>query len=189
MATKTFTAGSVLTAADTNTYLANAGLVYVASASFSASSAVTVSNCFTSTYNAYRILITTNSSAAGQLQLVLRSGSTNKTTGYYWSGLYNGSGSSGLTGEAESNVGSWKIGYSEASSATESSIFMDLYYPAQAFYKQWTASNLRQSATASNYNTRGGGAPDTGTYDGFQFSSAGGGTLTGKYIVMGYRAA
>ena len=189
MAVKTFAVGEVLTASDTNTYLANAGLVYVTSTTFSASSTVTVSNCFTSGSYAYRIIVSTTTSAAGQLQLVLRSSTTNKTSGYYWSGLYNGSGGSALTGEAESNVASWKIGYSEATAATESSIFLDIYYPAHASYKQFTSSNLRQSSSASNYNTRGGGAPDTSTYDGFQFSSAGGGTLTGKLAVYSYRNA
>ncbi len=67
MAIKTFTAGSVLTASDTNTYLANAGLVYVTSATVGTGvSSVTVSNAFNSTYDNYLIKITgmTGSAAA-----------------------------------------------------------------------------------------------------------------------------
>ena len=57
MAIKTFTTGEVLTAADTNTYLANSGLVYVTSATVgSGVSSVTISNCFSSTYDNYRII-------------------------------------------------------------------------------------------------------------------------------------
>lgn len=57
MAVKTFTAGETATAADTNTYLANGGLVYVSSTSVTSGSSVTVSNCFSSTYDAYKIVM------------------------------------------------------------------------------------------------------------------------------------
>ena len=56
MAIKTFTAGEVLTAADTNTYLANSGLVYIASKTWTSVSAnQQLDNCFSSTYDNYRI--------------------------------------------------------------------------------------------------------------------------------------
>lgn len=59
MAIKTFTTGEVLTAADTNTYLANSGLVYISSTTVgSAVSSVTVSNAFSATFDAYRIIYT-----------------------------------------------------------------------------------------------------------------------------------
>jgi len=96
MAIKTFTAGSVLTASDTNTYLANSGLVYVTSATIGAgSTSVTVSNCFSSTYDAYQIVVTGGNMTAGDYGLNMRLGST--TTGYYYTGTY-------LT---YGNVGSW----------------------------------------------------------------------------------
>ena len=57
MAVKTFTTGEVLTASDTNTYLNNGGLVYVTSQTVgTAVSSVTISNCFSSTYDNYRIV-------------------------------------------------------------------------------------------------------------------------------------
>jgi hypothetical protein len=57
MAIKTFTTGEVLTAADTNTYLANSGLVYVASTTVGTGvSSVTVSSAFNSTYDNYKII-------------------------------------------------------------------------------------------------------------------------------------
>jgi len=57
MAIKTFTTGEVLTASDTNTYLANSGLVFVSSTTIgTAVSSVTVSNCFSSTYTNYKIV-------------------------------------------------------------------------------------------------------------------------------------
>ena len=59
MAIKTFTTGEVLTAADTNTYLANSGLVFVKSQTVgTAQNSVTVSDAFSATYDAYRIIYT-----------------------------------------------------------------------------------------------------------------------------------
>ena len=56
MAIKTFTTGEVLTAADTNTYLANSGLVYIKSQTVgSGVSSVTVSNAFSATYDNYLV--------------------------------------------------------------------------------------------------------------------------------------
>jgi hypothetical protein len=56
MAIKTFTANSVLTAADTNTYLANSGLVYVKSQTVGTGvSSVNVTSAFSSTYDNYLI--------------------------------------------------------------------------------------------------------------------------------------
>ena len=58
MAIKTFTTGEVLTAADTNTYLANSGLVYVKSQTIgSAVSSVNVTSAFSSTYDNYVITL------------------------------------------------------------------------------------------------------------------------------------
>lgn len=56
MAVKTFTTGEVLTAADTNTYLNNGGLVYISATNIGTTVAsVVVSNAFSSTYEAYLI--------------------------------------------------------------------------------------------------------------------------------------
>ena len=81
MAVKTFTTGEVLTAADTNTYLANSGLVYITSTTIgSAVSSVTVSNVFSSTYDQY--LITFAGGTATTTNLIsLQLGAT--ATGYY----------------------------------------------------------------------------------------------------------
>jgi len=56
MAVKTFTTGEVLTAADTNTYLANSGLVYVSGASFTNATSVDITG-FSTTYAMYRVML------------------------------------------------------------------------------------------------------------------------------------
>jgi hypothetical protein len=97
MAIKTFTTGEVLTASDTNTYLANSGLVFVASTTFAGSTGVEMSNCFTSTYDNYEVHLTYYGSAANNTNYQLMTGTNTKDGsatynryGFYWlAGLTN----------------------------------------------------------------------------------------------------
>jgi len=58
MPIKTFSSGEVLTAADTNTYLNNGGLVYLAQGILTSSTAaLTFNNVFNSAYDNYRIIV------------------------------------------------------------------------------------------------------------------------------------
>ena len=68
MAIKTFTTGELLTASDTNTYLANSGLVYVKSQTIGGVgvTSVDITNAFSATYDNYLVTVTdVDSSAAG----------------------------------------------------------------------------------------------------------------------------
>lgn len=93
MAVKTFTTGEVLTASDTNTYLANSGLVYVASKTWSStSSAQQIDSCFTSTYDNYRVTFvgTSNQSTPIYMYLRLVDGTTPDTAAtYYTTNIYS----------------------------------------------------------------------------------------------------
>lgn len=92
MAVKTFADNTGLGASDINTFLANSGLVYVTGVSISSSAGYTISNCFSATYDNYRVVISgVIGSVAGTLQM--RIGAAN--TGYYGSlyyDLYTGAG-------------------------------------------------------------------------------------------------
>lgn len=93
MAIKTFTTGEVLTAADTNTYLANSGLVYVAGGSFAAAANVDITG-FSTTYEYYRLELKVKQTAGGSnISAQLYNGATVRNTGYYGSSffsMYNG---------------------------------------------------------------------------------------------------
>ena len=103
MAIKTFTTGEVLTASDTNTYLANAGLVAVtpsavtngtiisgtASATVNATqSTVVLKDVFSSTFDSYRVVIsnlTMSSTAAGTIIYAkMHDGTNPASTNYNW---------------------------------------------------------------------------------------------------------
>jgi hypothetical protein len=86
MAIKTFTTGEVLTAADTNTYLANSGLVFVKTHAITGTpTTVTVTGAFSATYKSYLIQMTNvthNAGAVFTFQL------TGLTSGYYGNMIY-----------------------------------------------------------------------------------------------------
>jgi len=184
MAVKTFT-NEQLTASDTNTYLANSGLVYITSATIgSAVTQVTVSNCFSSTYDNYKIIISGGtSSAGGDLKLTL--GST--ATGYYYALIYN-------TYNTPANV--IGIGAQNATSiplagvATTNSLTMDcdVYMPYAT-----TRSHFRNPYMSTNVAGASGnltGFLDNATsYTAFTVTITGGTMTGGTITVYGYRKA
>jgi hypothetical protein len=183
MAIKTFAVGEVLTASDTNTYLANSGLVYVTSTTVgSAVSSVTISNCFSSTYDNYRIsFVGTTPSATDSFRFQLGS----STTGHYGS-MYYDSWDGAATGTLRvGNAGSIYISLDEASTKTSGVIF-DVLAPN-------LAQPTQMSGTWSGRGFAGwfGGLQSSSTaYTSFTIKPDSAGTFTGGVItVYGYRKA
>ena len=101
MAIKTFTTGEVLTAADTNTYLANSGLVTVGGGTFTNVASFDMTG-FSSTYELYdyRMVLKTAGSTTG-VRARIHLGATQRATGYYGSSFFSKyTNTSGLTGIA-----------------------------------------------------------------------------------------
>ena len=181
MAIKQFSVGETLTASDTNTYLANAGLVYVTSTTVgSAVTTVTVSNCFSSTYDNYMIRIAgmTGSAAADtSLQLSSITGSV-----YAYSGFYQAIGVSTINAYAGTTT-SMPIGTMGTTLNTQ--IIVEISGPNLAVAKyvdvRTASSNIRVS--------QAGQINSTTQATGFTVTPASG-TLTGGIItVFGFRKA
>ena len=82
MAVKTFTT-ETLTSADTNTYLANSGLVYITQANLTGSS-VSIASCFSATYDSYLLQFTNTKCANANIcGWQLLNGATPITTATY----------------------------------------------------------------------------------------------------------
>lgn len=188
MAVKTFATGEVLTASDTNTYLNNGGLVYIASGSLS-SNATLIQTCFTTTYTSYRILLTgvgvTANSAVG---MKMAQGLTVPAQG--WQVAYLGVTSAG--GAAGYNTTSSTYAetgiYIGAANTPIASLVMDIQSPQVAQRTMCSVSVF--SYDGANFFTRVGGAvcDNSNQYDGIQFYALNAGaSLTGTYTVMGYR--
>ena len=146
MAIKTFTTGEVLTASDTNTYLANSGLVFVSSTTIgSAVASVTVTNAFSATYDNYRISYTNGNASAADILIQMTIGSPASSyrfaqqVGNYGTGsvlTYSVSGTGG--------VNFWNVGYTGTSNETYSMI--EIQSPFLAVNKTIQANGGRNNA-------------------------------------------
>jgi len=183
MAIKTFTTGEVLTASDTNTYLANAGLVYVTSQTVgTAVSSVTISSAFSTTFDNYKIIYTGGVGSATQPIAFQFDGGT---TAYYSSSptaLYT---SSTAQSFGVNNQSSWQ----NAGVSTADNNFLDIDVLCPFLAKFSGISGVYINPTAGGYAGVTSGYHGSATsYTGFKLIVTG--TLTGGTItVYGYRKA
>jgi hypothetical protein len=170
-----------LTAADTNTYLANSGLVFVKQQTIGsgvASQAVT--GAFSSTYDNYRIVVSGGTSSLSQ-PMEIKLGST--VTGYSYSLVY----ATYLTGTVTAATGTGATGTTIrfVGSAAVTSILcnIEILSPNLATLTAVTASYF----DASNAGMMSGYVNNTTQYTDFTLLPSSG-TLTGGTItVYGYR--
>jgi hypothetical protein len=183
MAIKTFTTGEVLTAADTNTYLANSGLVLVKSQTVGAGvGSVTVSSAFNSTYDNYHVIYSggTQSTSTG-LKLTLGSANTQY---YHWMvyGSYSG-GAGAPQGSGQNNVAqfSWVGGGDSSSSISD----FDLFAPNKASYTWFRMNGFYAPFGNAGFNS--GVLKDTTQYTAFTLTAEAGTMSGGTITVYGYR--
>lgn len=188
MAIKTFTTGEVLTASDTNTYLANSGLVYVASKTFtSTGSAQQIDNCFTSTYDQYVIRVNVLGSSGSPVTIWARlvNGTTPETSANYYSMNVFNSTSAGPTRYWSPSLTAWPVGYVGNNTGN---VFIDLNNPQLATYTGGTLSYLGNGTTDYYSGTESIFRNDSTQYEGIQFYPDSG-TWAGTITIMGVRKA
>ncbi len=183
MAIKTFTTGEVLTASDTNTYLANSGLVYVTSATIGTGvTTATVSNCFSSTYDAYRIVITGGvaTTAGNSISMTLAGLSSGYSSGI----IYTTYTTAAVLVATDNNVSAWSF---VGSYGTDGLVMaLDLINPFLAKPTFFTSAGYANHLSG----TMNGKQTSNTSASGFTISSGGTGTMTGGTItVYGYRKA
>lgn len=184
MAVKTFTQGEQLTAADTNTYLTNGGLVWISSTTVGSGVAtVTVSNAFSATYDSYRIVVRgITPSAQDSFMIMLGSGATTNHFSSMYYDLYTG----GSTGTVRtSNTGKIYCALNEATN-TNSAFTIDVHNPFLA-----VATQVHGTWAGRAYQGWCGGFNNLNTsYTSFTIATDGAGTMTGGTIQLyGYRKA
>lgn len=182
MAVKTWASGEVLTASDLNTYAGNPGLVYVTQQTIgSGVSSVTVTGCFTATYDNYRITVDYGDASAGGADVRLSLAGIG--AGWYWNGYYQQAASSTLTGQNGANQGFCVVGQTETD---HYNLVCEVHSPFLA----------KPKFICSQYGAQGGNTL-VGVYNGVNVSTTSAasftltpstGTLTGGVIrVYGYR--
>ena len=182
MAIKTFTAGEILTAADTNTYLGNSGLVYVTEVAITGAT-TTVSGCFSSSFTNYKIVVDlTASAAAGANAVSLQLNGL--SSGYAYNNVRNyGATINSLTNAAGTE---YLLGYTTSTPCTFGSS-IEVFKPNLAATTAFTHNS--HGYNSADYIWYGGGCSvnTTTQYTGCVLQVAGGGT--GKIFVYGYRQA
>lgn len=183
MAVKTFTS-EILTSSDTNTYLANSGLVYVTSGTWSAAATATLDNCYTSAYTNYRVLIWgIKLTSTADVRMTLRAGGTSSVVNYYMTNVFASGGS--VTSNSENNVASFRLVYANSSNDYGMATF-DIFRPQEAAGTLIIEQGSAWDGTAVINRSYTGFHDLATSYDGFQLSVAAG-TIAGKYAVYGYR--
>jgi len=183
MAIKTFTTGEVLTAADTNTYLANSGLVYVGQFSTTSGTAVTSPTVFSSTYDNYRIVINNMESGSPGGGYYLAMGSSSSGSQHYMGGFYVNTGVPAITPIGRSNLGNWIIGTGDA--GQKFSTALDICSPNLASRTNLPVVNMYSE---NGFIGVGAGHQNSTTqFTTFTLSSAGATFSSGTITVYGYR--
>ena len=181
MAIKTFTT-EVLTSADTNTYLANSGLVYVTSATVGTGVAsTTVSNCFSATYDSYKIIFT---GGTGTANVNLTFAFNGSPAGWFGNLMYADFASGAPTSIGYNNL--TIITYAGGVSSSTPELSLEIHNPFLA--KPSYASSAYFDGVNAGTSTAKHSASTS--YTGFIVAISGANTLTGGTItVYGYRKA
>jgi hypothetical protein len=163
--------------------ISSGGLSLITSQTFSAQSSVSVNNCFTTTYQNYRVIIDSN--ASGNTGIVFRfraSGSDNTTSNYFKTGIYAGNGVA-VTSQANSGAAQFDPG---VLSVTRHRLTWDILSPQAAERTFVSGINPESIDGILNIYTFVGAFQATTQFDGFTFS-VGSGTTTGTIRVYGYK--
>ncbi len=174
-----FTSGDVLTAADMNAV----GLWKVTSVSVTSGNLISVSNCFTSDYTNYRIVIN-NLKSTGNVSLTmqLQASGTPSATGYQFAQAYIIFGTATWNVVSTTGATSW-VAPGNTNTNPPSNGSIDVYQPQVAERTGMVAQYQSFDAAIWSNGTHNAG---TNIYDGFRFIS--GGTFTsGTVTVYGYK--
>jgi hypothetical protein len=187
MAIKTFTAGSVLTASDTNTYLANSGLVYITTLSPSTGSTIQFTNAFSSTYKNYRVIVSGTSNSGTNVYLRLLVGTTVQTGNILSVNQYNQLSAGSIVKNSRSD----QYGLMGAMFPTYTSTYtFDFFNPQVADYTNWICNGIGgRSNTDSDYNLTACRNIATTQIDGFEITTASAPTLSLTATIYGVRNA
>ena len=190
MAIKTFTSGAVLTAADTNTYLTNSGLVYIAQGELTSSTAsLTFNDVFSSTYDNYRIVIDryrpVNALQALYFRLRVSGADIAANYNYSQSGLYQ-DGSSTNNSSGAVAVNHIDVTFNSLNTVGLGSCVMDIMAPQKT---ERTFMTYQTIIYNSQYGNRNGYAVHQieQAATGFSLLAAAGNTTTLRCKVYGYR--
>lgn len=186
MAVKTFTTNEVLTSSDTNTYLANSGLVYVGGAAFSAVTTFDITG-FSLTYTRYRVVMTTrrvDTNGMGTFIAKLHNGGTPISANYYEGMGYSSYLGAGGSKYTRNNGSEWIWGNSDSAAAT--SVWTYDLYASSGNGATFTGGGFSVGEAQGIFG--GGSNGNASSFDRIRIAYDYG-THTGTWTLYGYRVA
>ena len=159
------------------TAVGNSGLVYVTSAGITAATTFTVSNCFTTTYDNYRVIISNFTSPSQQFVSMTLSGGTGYLTNVDYK-KYDATGAGTNTSTAN-----WQLGLSGA--VAGNAIAVDIFSPFLALPTRMYGDN----EGGAYYGVLHGSQTDSTSSTGFTVAWGATVSAIGTVTVFGYRKA
>jgi hypothetical protein len=160
-------------------------LVLVATSPFTAASTVNVNNCFTSTYDNYRVQVIITASGGGDLLMRMRaSGTDNTAASYFRRGWYNNNGGSG----AMNTISGTFFNLSFTAAAGVSHAAFDISSPALAQRTVLVGQSMTPYSGGMSGEVFGQVHDTTSIFDGLTVYPASS-TITGTVSIYGYRKA
>jgi len=162
------------------------GLTLISTNAFSAVTTKQVINCFSATYDHYRVIfIVTAASASASIKLRFSTGGTDNATSVYdfaSAGLTAGGAAANLFGNAQTSA---DIGRTEANSTQVQDEIFDIFYPFSSQNTGLAAVGFIEDSTNRISIAGGGRFKATTSFDGITFFPTGG-NFTGTIVVYGY---
>jgi len=184
MATKTFTTGEVLTASDTNTYLANSGLVYIKQQTVgNGVSTVSVTDAFSSTYDNYEIIYSGGTSSVNNNFNLYLTGQSSNYYNVLLYGTYTATGPSIATTNNDRAFWPW-VGGGFTTNGNFARV--TLLSPFEAKYTRITSPTYQGDTNAGFMS---GVNKTASSATGFTITSDSGTISGGVIFVYGYRKA
>lgn len=166
------------------------GLTLITTASFTTQTDIQVDNCFTSTYDNYKVIFTMNTASVdnSQIRWQLVDGTTPTTTGYYYGLTGINFGNTAVINENSGGSGTTSAFMGRGSTNSYMTAEFDIFRPQLA---QRTTFNTMSSNGPVNafFGLLGTGWQDSTTqFEGIKFLAASG-NITGTYWIYGFAKA
>lgn len=160
-----------------------AGLDLITTQSFSAVSSVSVNNCFSATYDNYRIMVDGQASGVNASLMRFRTSGTDNSGANYTYQTIQGNGTQNASAARTTGATSFDLFY--LGSGARGAVCIEVISPFAALSTR-VMSNCGYDVNTPQYLLAFGGFTATTSFDGFTFYPASG-TITGSLLVFGYR--
>jgi len=185
MAVKTFTS-EILTSSDTNTYLANSGLVYVTSATVGTGVAsVTVTNAFSADYDAYKIIVTGLKNTANDISFSMQLNNAT-VSGYFGAFIYVNVTTNTIASASNNNTAAWSFVGAAGTGSLQGGAVVEIINPFLTGATSVIAGPIPYQNITGTFT---GLQTTNASHTGFTLTAGAGSFTGGAITVYGYRKA